>query len=65
MQTAINDLWTYTDELFHQTEADKTMVAEGIGVDVTKLKDSYYREVSQILEEATLQVPESKYFQKG
>ncbi|MDA8768544.1 phenylacetate-CoA oxygenase subunit PaaC [Winogradskyella sp.] len=65
MQTTINDLWTYTDELFHQTEADKTMVAEGIGVDVTKLQDSYYREVSQILEEATLQVPESKYFQKG
>ena len=23
MQEAINDLWTYTDELFHQTEADK------------------------------------------
>ena len=40
---AINDLWTYTDELFHQTEADKAMVAEGIGVDVTKLKDTYYQ----------------------
>lgn len=65
IQTAINDLWTYTDELFHQTEADKAMVAEGVGVDVTKLKDAYYEEVNAILEEATLSVPESKYFQKG
>ncbi len=65
MQTAINDLWPYTDELFHQTDADKAMVAEGIGVDVTKLKDMYYKHVSDILEESTLAVPESKYFQKG
>ncbi|MAB47434.1 MAG: phenylacetate-CoA oxygenase subunit PaaI [Flavobacteriaceae bacterium] len=65
IQTAINDLWTYTDELFHQTEADKAMVAEDVGVDVAKLKDAYYDEVNAVLEEATLSVPESKYFQKG
>jgi len=65
MQTAIDDLWVYTDELFHQTEADKAMVKEGIGVDVTRLKESYYQTVTEILQEATLKVPESKYFQKG
>lgn len=65
MQEAINDLWTYTDELFHQTEADKAMVAAGIGVDVTKFKKAYYKNVSALLEESTLEVPESKYFQKG
>ena len=65
IQTAINDLWTYTDELFHQTEADIAMVDEGVAVDVTKLKDTYYQKVSEVLQEATLNVPESKYFQKG
>lgn len=65
MQEAINDLWTYTDELFHQTDADKEMVLESIGVDVTKLKEVYYTMVSQVLEEATLTTPESKWFQKG
>jgi len=65
MQEAINYLWTYTDELFHQTEADKAMVAEGIGVDVTKLKEHYYKQVSGLLIEANLEVPESKWFQKG
>ncbi|WP_033961072.1 1,2-phenylacetyl-CoA epoxidase subunit PaaC [Psychroserpens jangbogonensis] len=65
MQEAINDLWAYTDELFHQTEADKAMVVEGLGVDVTKLKDEFYKSVSDLLEEANLQTPESKWFQKG
>jgi len=65
MQDAIDSLWTYTDELFHETEADKVMVAEGIGIDVTKLKEAYYKKVNEILEEATLKIPESKWFQKG
>jgi ring-1,2-phenylacetyl-CoA epoxidase subunit PaaC len=65
MQDAIDDLWTFTNELFLQTEADKAMVKEGIGVDVTKLKDKYYQKVNSVLEESTLSIPESKYFQKG
>jgi ring-1,2-phenylacetyl-CoA epoxidase subunit PaaC len=65
VQTAVNDLWVFTDELFHQTEADKAMVSEGIGVDVTQLKQSYYQKVSAILEEATIEVPKIEYFQKG
>ncbi|RCW94107.1 1,2-phenylacetyl-CoA epoxidase subunit PaaC [Winogradskyella arenosi] len=65
MQDAIDSLWTYTDELFHQTEADKVMVQEGIGVDVTVLKKAYYEKVNAVLEEATLEIPESKWFQKG
>lgn len=65
IQQAINDLWTYTDELFHQTEADKEMVEQGVGVDVKKLRERYYSEVERILDEATIEMPKSKYFQKG
>ena len=65
MQEAINGLWTYTDELFYQTNADKEMVFEGIGVDVTKLKNNYYSHINNILLEATLEIPESKWFQTG
>jgi ring-1,2-phenylacetyl-CoA epoxidase subunit PaaC len=64
-QNAINDLWTYTDELFYQIEADKAMINEGIGIDTIKFKDEYYESLNEILKEATLNVPESKYFQKG
>ncbi|WP_396151421.1 1,2-phenylacetyl-CoA epoxidase subunit PaaC [Flavobacterium sp.] len=65
IQTAINDLWIFTDELFHQTDADKEMVQLGIGVDVTLLKEEYYRKINSILEEATLEIPQVEYFQKG
>jgi len=65
IQNAVDDLWTFTDELFHQTEADKVMIKDGVGVDVTKLKSTYYKTVKSVLEEATLSVPENKYFQKG
>jgi ring-1,2-phenylacetyl-CoA epoxidase subunit PaaC len=65
IQIAIDDLWVFTDELFHQTDADKVMVSKKIGVDVTKLKAPYYKKISEILEEATLKTPDIKYFQKG
>ncbi|MBC7607079.1 MAG: phenylacetate-CoA oxygenase subunit PaaC [Burkholderiales bacterium] len=65
MQGAINDLWTFTDELFHQTAADQEMVAQNIGVDVTQFKVLFYKNIGEILTEATLQIPDLKYFQKG
>ena len=41
------------------------MISEGIGVDVSQIKDSYYKKVSATLEEATLRIPNLQYFQKG
>jgi ring-1,2-phenylacetyl-CoA epoxidase subunit PaaC len=65
IQTALNDLWIFTDELFHKTEADKVMIGEGIGVDVAPLKEVFYGKIREILEEATLETPYIQYFQKG
>ena len=65
IQKAIHDLWTYTDELFHLTEADKAMIAQGTGVDATRFKTAYYKYIEDVLEEATITVPDLKFFQKG
>ncbi|WP_299606155.1 1,2-phenylacetyl-CoA epoxidase subunit PaaC [uncultured Aquimarina sp.] len=65
VQEAINDLWRFTDELFHMTENDMIIADEGVGIDVKQLREDYYRIVKEVLEEATLAVPEIKYFQKG
>ena len=65
IQTAVNDLWEFTDELFHTTDADKAMINEGIGVDVTLLKEPFLKKIKDVLEEATLQTPDINYFQKG
>lgn len=65
MQQAIDDLWRYTDELFHVTKFDDAIITAGAGVDVRKLKKPYYEKVSEVLKEASLNVPEQAYFQKG
>ncbi|WP_298309938.1 1,2-phenylacetyl-CoA epoxidase subunit PaaC [uncultured Aquimarina sp.] len=65
VQEAVNDLWKFTDELFQLTEDDKTVVELGSGVDVSLLKEKYYQIVTEVLEEATLIVPELKWFRKG
>jgi ring-1,2-phenylacetyl-CoA epoxidase subunit PaaC len=64
-QQAVDDLWVYTDELFHTTDDDKACIAAGHGVDVNDFKSDYYRVMTNLLEEATLKVPENPYFQKG
>lgn len=65
IQEGIDDLWRYTNELFLQTDADKEMVELGVGVDTTNFKEEYYRQVSEVLTEAKINIPEGKYFQKG
>jgi ring-1,2-phenylacetyl-CoA epoxidase subunit PaaC len=65
IQTAVNDLWAYTDELFHMTDADKIMLEARVGVDLPSLKEEYYSRITEVLQEATLQIPESKWFKKG
>jgi len=65
MQEAIDHFWPYTDELFDMTASDEKMAADGVGVNVSAMKDAYYKEVSELLEEATLEVPENPYFKKG
>ncbi|GAA4275814.1 phenylacetate-CoA oxygenase subunit PaaC [Aquimarina mytili] len=65
VQEAVDDLWGFTDELFHMTEDDTLAFESGIGVDVSLIKDKYYQKIKEVLEEATLKVPETKWFQKG
>ncbi|MDH7447701.1 1,2-phenylacetyl-CoA epoxidase subunit PaaC [Aquimarina sp. 2201CG14-23] len=65
VQEAVNDLWKFTDELFHLTDFDKVAIDSSVGVDITKLKEQYYKIVKEVLEEATLTIPELKWFRKG
>ena len=37
-------------ELFYQTDADKAMVKDGIGVDVSLLKTKYYNKIAAVLD---------------
>jgi ring-1,2-phenylacetyl-CoA epoxidase subunit PaaC len=65
IQEAVNDLWTYTDELFHLTEADRDMIQQKVAVDTRQFKNRYYSSVTKVFEEAQIKIPKSNYFKKG
>jgi ring-1,2-phenylacetyl-CoA epoxidase subunit PaaC len=65
LQTAMNELWRYTGELFETTEDDLTLVKEGIAVDFSKLKSAWEKEITELLQKANLTIPENTFMQTG
>lgn len=65
MQQAINDRWAYTGELVKMNEADKAMLAEGIGVDLAAIASLWNERVASVIEEATLAIPHDTWMQEG
>ena len=58
-QAALDSLYPYVDEFFQETEVEKEMKEQGIGVDLANLKTAYYELVHATLQEATLTIPET------
>ncbi|MFL4993947.1 MAG: 1,2-phenylacetyl-CoA epoxidase subunit PaaC [Microvirga sp.] len=65
MQTAIDDLWMYTGELFESDEIDQAMAREGLGPDLATLHEPWLGLVRTTAEEATLSLPQPGWAQKG
>jgi ring-1,2-phenylacetyl-CoA epoxidase subunit PaaC len=65
MQEAIDHLWSYTEELFELSPIEAAMQEAGIGADLALIKKEYYQNVTTILEEATIEVPETKWSKSG
>jgi ring-1,2-phenylacetyl-CoA epoxidase subunit PaaC len=57
LQTAIDDLWGYTPELFELDELEQGLVGRGIAVDSAALKAQWQQAVSETLGEATIELP--------
>ena len=64
-QKAIEDIWGFTHELFEVDELEQQMADAGVGVDSAALKDAWMQQVSTILKEATLQLPETDWVVSG
>lgn len=64
-QTALDDLWRYTGELFLMDDIDRAMLAAGIGVDLQALEPTWHTQVSDVVRRATLTLPADGYMQRG
>ncbi len=65
MQTAIDDLWMYTGEMFDPDETETVLAEEGIGCDVRTLAPAWREAVGNALSEATLTVPGGTWMHRG
>jgi len=65
MQTAINDLWPYTGEMFKMNRTDVAMLAAGIGADLESIKTLWLEEIAAVLEQATLEMPAQGWMHEG
>lgn len=59
IQYAIDELWMYIDELFHDNEIDNKMTQVGIGVSNNALKSNWFNMVTSTLNDAGLSTPEN------
>lgn len=65
MQDAVDYLIPYAGELTKTSETERSIADRGIGIDSSDLADTYWVNVSTILKEATLEMPEVAWSQSG
>jgi len=62
---AIDEIWRYTGEMFEAVSYELQAASNGIGVDVTKLREHWLNKIKEVFAEATLPVPEKTFMQTG
>ena len=65
MLHAIDEIWSYTGELFLAASYELQAMSEGYGTDLSIIKIEWDKKVKAVFEEATLTIPENKWMQSG
>jgi ring-1,2-phenylacetyl-CoA epoxidase subunit PaaC len=64
-QSAIDDLWAFTGEMFETDDGERALVDAGIAVDPATLRPQWLKTISNIVNDATLTLPRSEWMQRG
>ena len=65
IQESLDALWKYTSELFYADEVDENLIMAGIIPSMEGLQEEWMKNVSELLEEATLTIPSNNWKQEG
>ena len=65
LQSAIDNLWMFTNELFEMNQVDNNMLTQKIGVDCSSIKDEWDQIIDEVLSEATLKRSENTHMTSG
>ncbi len=65
IQSALNELWRYTNDMFEMTEVDEVLIKAGIAVDLNLIKTKWEKHIDELLAKSTLKKPENAFMQSG
>jgi len=65
MQTALDDLWRFSFELFEVDDVDRAAAAAGFGIEPDSLRAAWDQEMVAVLSEATLTEPTDETLRTG
>jgi ring-1,2-phenylacetyl-CoA epoxidase subunit PaaC len=60
-QHAIDTLWKFSQEFFHENETDKAMKEQEIGVDLSTIQQLWLQKIKEIVYMAHLTLPKNNY----
>ena len=64
-QTAIDELWAFTGEMFAVDDGERALIDAGIAIDSAGLRAPWLKTVSNVVNEATLALPKNDWMQQG
>ncbi|MEM7293556.1 MAG: 1,2-phenylacetyl-CoA epoxidase subunit PaaC [Pseudomonadota bacterium] len=64
-QSALDELWGFTVELFEIDDAGAQLIGDGVAIDPAAFRLEWQREVAAVIERATLQLPEVDWAVRG
>lgn len=64
-QSAVDDLWAFTGEMFDVDDSERGLIDAGIAIDPAALRPQWLEAVSKVLDEATLALPKGDWMQQG
>ena len=65
LQNAVNDIWSYTGEMFNPSSQELKALEDGVGIDVKALEEDFKRITSAVFSEANIVIPQNVWMQTG
>jgi ring-1,2-phenylacetyl-CoA epoxidase subunit PaaC len=64
-QSAIDELWAFTGEMFAVDDSERGLIDAGIAIDPTPLRSQWLKTITGVVSEATLALPKNDWMQQG
>jgi ring-1,2-phenylacetyl-CoA epoxidase subunit PaaC len=64
-QTAIDDLWAFTGEMFAVDASERGLIERGIAIDPASLRAPWLKTITAVINESTLSLPKGDWMQQG